>query len=604
MSDTLILQERIKNTILLGESHFREFKSAFEGPPDNRKPGNVKNLCRYIGEALVGFANADGGELIIGVEDDGSVTGIPHNESEIANMLASPRTHVHRRNTLPLVYGVKMQLEENVILFFSVNKGTTEIYQLPDGRCMRRKDKSTVPVTFSQITFDRQEIKSREYDRQFVDGATVNDLDIQFIQNLADRYLKGLSVERYLQQIGVAEYAINGLRLRMAALLLFGKDMQRWYPRSQVRILKVAGNLLKSGENYNVASDKLVQGNIFDLLLRSWEELRFFLAYKTEFGVGARFEQKYIYPEQACREALVNAIAHRDYSIQSGIDVFIFDDRMEIKSPGALLSSLTIENLNELQGAHESRNSFIARVLRENKFMRELGEGMKRIFEAMEENELQQPKFYSNSHSFVVTLNNKSVFTEQQEQWLSVFKQFDLTPLQKKIVVCGMNNNEISPHDIYKAMNTEDRNTYDREVSGLRNSGILMEIRSNMQASNYAKQYKIKKTFVPRFKIQIPGTTTMTESKLGIFVSSLPLDITTDELKRHFESCGKVQRVDLPFSTGPYYTFGFIYFYEPEAVQKAIKELDGSIIKGRKITVRKYIPKIPDGNGDTQERRL
>ncbi len=67
MPDLLILQERIKNTIRLGESHFREFKSAFEGPPDSKKPGTVKNLARYIGEALAAFANADGGELLIGV---------------------------------------------------------------------------------------------------------------------------------------------------------------------------------------------------------------------------------------------------------------------------------------------------------------------------------------------------------------------------------------------------------------------------------------------------------------------------------------------------------------------------------------------------------
>ncbi len=206
-------------------------------------------------------------------------------------------------------------------MFFSVNKGTSEIYQLSDGRCVIRKDKSSVPVRFRQITFDRQEMKSREYDRKFVDGASVNDLDIPCIQTIADAYLRGLSVERYLQQIGLAEYSPNGLRLRMAALLLFAKDVQRWHPRSQVRVLKISGMELKSGENYNVTSDEIVQGNIFQLIERSWEYLRPFLAYKTEFASDARFEQKYIYPEWACREGLINAIAHRDYGIQNGIDI-------------------------------------------------------------------------------------------------------------------------------------------------------------------------------------------------------------------------------------------------------------------------------------------
>ena len=506
LPDMLILQERIKNTILLGESHFREFKSAFEGPSGNKKPGNVKKLARYIGEALAAFANADGGELLIGVEDDGSVTGIPHNVSDIEDMLSAPETHIHSGKTLPLVYALPIQLEGKVVLFFSVNKGATEIYQLPDGRCMRRKDKTTVPVTFSQITFERLEIKSREYDRQFVDGATVNDLDIPYIQAIADNYLRGLSVERYLQQTGLAEYSPGGFRLRMAALLLFAGDIQRWHPRSQVRILKVSGTELKSGENYNVTSDETVRGNIFQIVERSWEQLRPFLAYKTEISSDARFEQKYIYPEWACREGLINAVAHRDYSIHNGVDIFVFDDSMEIKSPGALLSTLTIKNLEELQGAHESRNVFIAKILRENNYMRELGEGMKRMFEQMELRELQKPILYSNDIWFSITLPHKSVFSRQQQQWLSLFESFGLSPRQKRIVVSGMDNREISQQEVYNALNTKELRIYNEEVTFLRNHKILEQIRSNSQALQYAKTHKISKLLVKRFRVKVPNT--------------------------------------------------------------------------------------------------
>ena len=88
-----------------------------------------------------------------------------------------------------------------------------------------------------QIQFERQEIKSREYDSQFVDGAMVTDLDFRLLQGIADQYIKGLGIERYLQQIGSAEYAQKGLRLKRAALLLFATDIDRWHPRSQVRFL-------------------------------------------------------------------------------------------------------------------------------------------------------------------------------------------------------------------------------------------------------------------------------------------------------------------------------------------------------------------------------
>lgn len=502
LENLLILQERIKNTILLGESHFREFKSALEGPPGNKKPGNVKHLCRYIGEALVAFANADGGELLIGVEDDGSVTGIPHKESEIQKMLSAPKTHVYPGKNLPLTAARQIDFEGKLVLFFSVNKGTSEIYQLPDGRCVVRKDRSTVPIAFSQITFDRQEIKSREYDREFVDGANVNDLDVPYIQALADAYLKGLSVERYLQQIGLAEYSLNGLRLRRAALLLFAKDVRRWHSRSQVRIIKVSGTEVKSGENYNVTSDEIVQGNVFQLIEQSWEHLRPFLAYKTEFAHG-KFEQKYIYPEFACREALINAIAHRDYSIQNGIEIFVFDDSMQIKSPGALLSTLTIKNLEELKGAHESRNVFIAKVLRENKFMRELGEGIKRMFELMEQTELKKPILYSNDIWFSITFPHKSVFSDRQQKWLSLFESFNLSSRQKRIVVLGMDEREISPSEIYQALNTKELRIYQEEVSVLRNKGILERIKNN-QGYRHSNQRQVPKPQVKRFKVKIP----------------------------------------------------------------------------------------------------
>lgn len=403
MTDILSLQERATNAILLGESHFREFKSALEGKPNAKKPRLVTQLCREIAEALVAFANADGGELLIGVEDDGTITGIPHDEQDIETMLNAVHTHTHPESQLPLLTATKIQVSGNTILFFAVAKGTTTIYQLPDGRCVRRRDRATLPATFNQIHFERQEIRSREYDRDFVDGATVNDLDIPLLQSIADGYLRGLSVERYLQQTGLGEYTSQGLRLRRAALLLFAKDIYKWHPRSEVRILRVHGTELKSGEAYNVISDEPVRGNIFTLVVEAWEQLRPYLASETEFSGDAKFTQTYIYPEFACQEALVNAVAHRDYSNHSSIEIYIFDDRMEVRSPGALLTTLTVEDLERLENAHESRNVLIARVLRENNYMRELGEGIKRMFELLERTSRTKPRLYSNRLWFSIT---------------------------------------------------------------------------------------------------------------------------------------------------------------------------------------------------------
>ncbi len=506
MEDILLLADKVRNTLILGESHFREFKSAMEGRLDNKKPRLVKSICADIAEALVSFANADGGAILIGVEDDGNITGIPHSEEEIEIMLNATKTHIYHQQQLPLNNANKLILDDKIILYFSVNKGTTMIYQLPDGRCVRRKDKSTIPASVDQIQFERQEVKSREYDSQFVDGALVIDLDMKLLQGIADQYIKGLSIERYLQQIGLAEYAQNGLRLKRAALLLFATDIDKWHPRNQVRFLKVKGNALEAGEKYNVVSDDTVKGNIFELVIKAWEHLRSYLAYKTEFGANSQFEQKYIYPEDAVRETILNAIAHRDYSIANAIEIYIFNDRMEIKSPGALISTLTIKNLYELEGSHESRNSLIARVLRENNLMRELGEGMKRIFSLMQEQELQKPELYSNGLWFRVTLSNKTIFTSKELEWLSQFDKYNLSKSQTQIVLLGMGEKEISSNDIFKALNISNTETekFTQEVTVLRKLGILESFKTSEQAKTMAFKKDKNKKDIPRYKVKLP----------------------------------------------------------------------------------------------------
>jgi len=504
MTDMLVLTERVKNAIQLGESHFREFKIALTGAQDSKRPRPWDSIAKDIGEALVAFANADGGDLLIGVEDDGSITGIPHSQHEIEQLLAATVTHVHPNSLLPVQIATELKLEDQSILLFSVQKGTTGIFQLHDGRCVRRSGTSTLPESVDRILFDQREARSRAYDTEFVDGAQVTDLDIPFLESTARSYLHGITPEKYLQQLGLADYSVGGLRLRRAALLLFAKDISKWHPRSQVRVLKVAGTKVGAGEQYNVVSDEVAQGNIFDLLGQAWERLRPFLAYATEFGPDTRFEQKFIYPEGAFNEALVNALAHRDYSVHNAVEVFIFDERMEIRSPGPLLSTLTLDQLVRLDGVHESRNALVARVMRESRFMRELGEGMKRIFELMWERDLRPPELASDEASFTVTLYHKSVFSEQQLAWLSLFEHTGLSKLQQRIMVAAMHDRVLAPRDIYRSISTNDRDTYDREVTSLRVKGLLIEVMTNPSATALARRTGRPKASIPRFRAVIP----------------------------------------------------------------------------------------------------
>lgn len=598
MADVLILSERIRNTIQQGESHFREFKSAYEGPPDNKKPRRWADICRDIAEALVAFANADGGDLLIGVEDDGTITGVPHTAEEEAHMLHAVVTHVHQKSQLPINYRTALSIDEKRVLFFSVSKGTTGIFQLSDGRCVKRNGTVTEPASIEHILFDRREVRSRAYDSEFVDEAQMIDLDIDRLRLVvANSTLPWMTPEPYLQQVGLAEYAAGGLRLRRAALLLFAKDIRRWHPRCQVRVLKVAGTVLGTGTGYNVSNDQVVEGNILELLSKTWDALTPFLAYKTDFGSGALFEQRFVYPQHACLEALTNAIAHRDYGVQRSIDIFIYDDRMEIKSPGALLSTLTIDQLYKLEGVHESRNALIARVLRENKYMRELGEGMQRIFQLMERNDLKSPDLCSDQSSFAVTLYNQSIFTQPQLAWLSMFDSFALSREQKRIVVAGMYDKELSPRDIYQAMNTHDRNIFDREVTQLRQAQILVSIRRNVEATLLSKKTGKPKDAIARFKVRDPNngspSSTQVESphnKIAVF--GLPLNTSVQELIDFLSPYGTVSSVEMPPTQAFWITrYGFVTFANTSIVSYLVTQNGRLTLRNHSLKVTPFKPK-------------
>lgn len=571
MDSILPIVERVRNSLSLGESHFREFKTALEGKPENKHPRRVASICQDIGEALVAFTNADGGDLFIGVEDDGSITGLAHNEIEIKSMINAVKTHILEPEGLPLLKTEIVNIDEKKVLMFSVNKSTTKVFQLPDGRCMQRKDKSSVPISFRNLIFERNEKKSREYDREFVDGASTSDLDIGLIQSIANEYMVGISPEQYLQQMTLGEYAMNGIKLRKAAILLFAKDIIRWEPRCQVRIVKVNGTKILSGDQYNVLSDEYVTGNILYLLAEAWERLRPYLSERVYFGVDAKFEQNFAYPENACREALVNAIAHRDYATQNPIVITFYKDRLEFESPGELLSSISIEDLRMHVGVHESRNTYIARVLRESKFMREMGEGLSRIYDLMESQELSAPELISQNNSFKIVLHHKSVYSQKELDWLKLFEEFELDSDQKKIVIAGIDQKELSPKDIYGAIRTDDRNRYDKCVSGLRVKGIMDEICSNSAATLMARKKRMNKQAVARFKISIPKDEKEEYINNKVFVFNLPDKCDSDRLEKEFALFGVVKRVKIATSnSNGNKGYAFVEFEKIESALKAL----------------------------------
>ena len=113
-------------------------------------------------------------------------------------------------------------------------------------------------------------------------------------------------------------------------------------------------------------------------------------------------------------EVLVNAVAHRDYGITgAAIEIWMFDDRIEVRSPGLPPPPVTLEQLRQHKSIHFSRNPLIVRVLADLGYLKEMGEGIPRIFQEMEHYGLRSPEFSAEGFLFIVTLRNTPVYDEE-----------------------------------------------------------------------------------------------------------------------------------------------------------------------------------------------
>ena len=508
------------------------------------------------------------------------------------------------------------------VAYYSVPKGTEFVYITSDGKCLKRKDLESIPVSPESIQFERNEKVSREYDRTFVDGADITDLDANLLNFAANEFSKTISSEKFLQHLDLAEFDGSKLHLRKAALLLFAKAPQKWHPRLQVRIIKVKGLEIKSGKEFNVEKDEEITDNIIRLVEGAWDILRPYLT-ETKFSSDAIFKSQVMYPELACREALINAIAHRDYSIEGrGIEIFVFDDRLEVKSPGVLLSSISISDIENRTGTHQSRNTYLARVLREIGYMRELGEGFRRIYDLMETNDLKAPTLFSGNKSFVVTLSQRLVYSPEEKLWLENFLEMDLTREERTIVRLGAKGELISPKLIWDTVGIVDTDVYRQLIESLRQKGILISEVSKPQAMAISRKKRINnKKSIPRFKIVAPNKEAVIPKKLPrkgknanvetsisfddsdyakVFIENIPFDCTEDDLNNLFSKYGEVSSIQIPQShyTGKSRGFAFIEFEKKKSAKNVLEDKFKIYLKGRKVIIKEYEVKRPTHNKD------
>jgi ATP-dependent DNA helicase RecG len=606
MDEVLLLQERIDLATRIGESHYREFKSALEGPPESKRKRPAKDICADIAKTLVAFANSDGGELYVGIEDDGTISGLMHTAAEIELLQGAYKSHVHSDTPLPRPQISLVAINEKTVLYFSISKGNDFAYLTSDGKCLKRLDLESVPVGAEKIQAERLELTSRTWDRAIEHSATLDNLDLPLLQQVSNQVAYGVTAEKCLQHLGLAEFTPSGLKLKAAALLLFAKDVRNFHPGCFVRIFTIGGKERRSGGAFNVMKDDIVSDNVLKLVESAWERVSYALTMHTSLSDQARFKQSYSYPQIACREALINAIVHRNYAIQGrGIEISIFSDRLEIASPGRVLSTISLDDIRKLRGAHESRNPLIARVLREVGYVREMGEGIRRIYDVMRSNALAEPDIQSNDDNFTVTLFHRSLYDPRVKLWLSLFEEFKLSENQTAVLALGFEGKEFSTQDIIDRLGIVDTDQVREILTPLRQLKLVIRTKNDTKAMSISKARKIPKRSVPMFKVTAKPadastmvdeaaideveTTASPSVEAQLYFNNLNFNSTVESICGVLEEKYNVLSVDVPESTTPGRNRGFAFVTIESAKSSGralVKELQGVEIDGRKVNVR------------------
>ena len=394
----------LRKILSRGEGQFVEFKSAWDRSTEPPKRLWRKALRRKIADVVAAFANADGGLLLVGVDDDGTASGHGYRDKHVDGLFAVPR----RRLTPPVDCRTdRLSFDGHEILAFQVPIAPEAV--MIEGNGFPYRVGAEIIRELQEVINERKQAYRRVgYEQRFRPDATVANLDMELAESfLRDTPVGGRPILDALSYYGLIERDARDWRVTNAALLLFARHPAlRWHPRAGLRVFRVAGMEIEYGRSRNVTqigrADPPLATAIHVITELARHQVR-----RTERLTGLHFRDVPEYPDFAWQEALVNAVAHRDYEVQSReTEVWFFEDRLEVSSPGELLPPVTVDSLREGRHAHATRNPMLVRVLADTEIMRDEGEGVARVFREMEDSLLREPEMASESGLFTITLFN------------------------------------------------------------------------------------------------------------------------------------------------------------------------------------------------------
>ena len=422
-----------------------------------------------LAECLVAFANSSGGLVVFGLDSTGLLVDqvLPEDAESVLHQAISmcqPPVIGHWQN-IPTAQGD--------LIGIRVNR-SDDLHTLEDGRVLVRSGKQNRPLSGAEITELAATHTAGDYEEASVPGATVEDFD----EAIIDEYLRkreergaGQTVSRMELLFEIGAVTADGLPT-VAGILLFGKNPQAYLPQSGalfVRFPNTEPRNEQGGAGYGRRDD--IRGplpRVVEKLWNTvWDEMRVGAVVK-----GLERTELQEYPSFAVREAIINAVCHRDYRTKGRrIEVRMYTDRLEVISPGGLPGYMTLENLIE---EHYSRNPRIVSGLFQWGYIEELGLGIDLMYEEMAQAGHAPPKFKDTGYSFTVTLSNKQTNAKPPPaKWTN-----SMNERQARALAHVRENGSITNREYQTLCDGVSAETLRRDLSDLVTKGLLLKIGS------------------------------------------------------------------------------------------------------------------------------
>ena len=332
-------------------------------------------------EDVVAFANTEGGDLYLGIEDDGHITGV-HADHANPIMLSA---YIANNTVPPVSIRAEIIEEEAPVLKISVPKSSGGIVATASGKILRRRIKmdntpENVPMYPTEIASRLSDLRLLDYSAMIVLEASISDFDPLEIERLrkiilaydGDKSLLELSNEELLKALGFTREQ-NGIDYpTITGLLVIGKSsaIERFVPTNSASFQVLEGTSVRVNEDYKTP----VLASIEKLMshLEVWNP-------EQELEIGLFRMPAPEFNTRAIREGIVNAFSHRDYSKMGRVRVAISDEGLTIANPGGFIEGVTIDNL--LTAEPHGRNQLLADALKRVGLAEKTGRGIDRIYE-------------------------------------------------------------------------------------------------------------------------------------------------------------------------------------------------------------------------------